>query len=140
MGNRASEQEDDQRGKIAKKKTKSTALPGTDDGEDSSRAPSRVHIFKGKSPPDGPSKSNGGNEPLRFSSPGVNQPIGSARTATFAGVQPPIVDFSENLVWFNQQIQRGKKAIYDAAMKAEHLEAIMQGLQRTRERIFKKRK
>jgi hypothetical protein len=63
MAKRESERENNQRGKSANKGVKSAEPSSAEDLDVSSQAPSRVHIFRGKSPPSGQSKSPG--EPLR---------------------------------------------------------------------------
>lgn len=128
--------------KPPKEKTIPDGKPSADDLDASTRPPKRVHLFTEKStPPDTPPKSN--DEPLECSSFRPNTLIDSAhgadQAADIVGVRPPTITFKEKLVRFKSQMEKGKKAMYDAAMKAEDLEGMIQGLRRTRERIAQRR-
>lgn len=88
--------------------------------------------------------SDSDDESLQRSSLRSRRPARSARARADAAVlvadPPPVINFGEQLARLKHQIQRGKKTLYEAAIKAEDLEAVIQGLRRTRERISKKRK
>lgn len=132
MAKRESEKEDNQRGKGSKSSDQAIA----DDADaSSSQAPSRVHIFKdkGKSSQARPSKS--GDEPLQCSSFGASRLIGldsargvgHGRTAILPGVKLAIIELQEELMQLGCKIQKGKEALYEAAMRAEDLEAVIEG-------------
>jgi len=143
MAKSESESEEDQRSKGAQ--NAKPAQSSAEDAEESSKAPSRVHIFKDKSPAAIPSKSD--SEPLKCSLVRGNRPIGFGSehdagdvAMISAGVQMPTFDFMDEFIRLKDQIQIGKKALYDAAMRAEDLDAMIQGLRRTRARIFRRGK
>jgi hypothetical protein len=142
MANGESEKVENQRGKDASAKSETSDQSSVDDTDALSQAPSRVHIFKDKAPSASPSKS--GDEPLKCSSLSANRLTGPQYGAGDAvigvGVRVPKIDFVGEWIRLQCQIQIGKKALYDAAMKAEDLDAMIQGLRRTRARIFQKRK
>lgn len=143
MAKRESEREEDQREKSATQGVKSAGQSSADEEDVSCQAPSRVHIFKGKPSTAGPAKS--GDERLKFSPMGTNIPIAPpCRTGQAAlavrPIQPPAIHLMEDLARLRQRIEKGKRTVYEAAMKIEDLEALIQGLQRTGERIFQRRK
>ncbi len=142
MARGTSKGDDNQRGKAAEKKPVSSDQSRVDEADvSSSKAPSRVHIFTNKSPRRNSSEPD--DEKLQCSSVKANRPEVSphrdTRASTFVEVRSPVVGFKDELVRLGHQIEKGKKALYEAAMKLEDLDAIMQGLRRTREGISKKR-
>jgi len=138
----ASRGDDNQRGGSAKKKITEADQTSADDADASSQAPSRVHIFKGKSLPGASSKS--GDEPLQCSSFRANTRIhlghGAVQGAIPIGIQTFILGLRDELKCLTDRVGKGKKALYEAAMKAEDLEAVMEALRRTRNNISKRRK
>jgi hypothetical protein len=132
---------DSQSDKPVKKET-ATDQSVENDEDVSSKPPSRVHIFKHKPGPDDSSKSVGRR--LQFSSFRMNRPFvlpyRPFRPAMFSAVLPhPLISLTGEIARLRFRIEKGKKALYEAAMKAEDLEAIVQGLKRTRDSISKKR-
>lgn len=101
----------------------------------------RFHLFPGKKPSTSPSKSDG--DRMQCSSFVPDVPVDPARPAgrveIVVSVRRPSTNFRQELTRFIGQLEKGKKALYDAAMKAEDLEAMLQGLRNTRARIAKKR-
>ncbi|HEY1787586.1 MAG TPA: hypothetical protein VGJ73_05495 [Verrucomicrobiae bacterium] len=133
------EEDDDQRSKPAKKKSSDQAMP--EDSDVSLKPPTRVHIFPKKSRPGGSSKPD--NKKLQCSFLGTNTRNGSLlltdRTVIMAAVQPPVIKIGRKFAIFMQRIEQGKKSLHEAAMKAEDLEALLQGLRRTRARLAENR-
>lgn len=134
---------ENQRDRSAPKKN--TAADQTREGDDDvpSQPPSRVHIFTRKPPRTGSSATD--DKPLQcslFETKGLFAPSNcQAQTIIFPGVpSPAVVVIKDELERLIRQIDSGRKSLYDAAMKAEDLEAIMQGLRRTRDRVFKNRR
>lgn len=141
MAEERSREDDNQRGKSAKKKISTGEKASADDTDVSSKAPSRVHIFKDKPPHGASSKSDDGQ--LQCSSfnshPWIHSAHGSGQAAISIRIQPAIIGFKVEMALFKDLIGKGKKALYQAATKAEDLGAIMQALRRTRHKIFKRR-
>lgn len=137
-----SKEDDNQRGKSEKEKISGSDQTSADDADVSTEAPSRVHIFKDKTSPDASSKSD--SEELQCSSFRANTLIhsanGTGRAAIFVGFQPPIISLRDELTRLKHGIEKGKKALYEAAMKAEDLEAVLQALQRTSHSISQRRR
>jgi len=130
---------DSQSGKPAKEKVNSAEQSDFDDSEVCIKPPSRVHIFTNKPPQSGSSKSS--REPLKCSSLRTDRPVEPEHRAPadiFVELRHS-VGFKEGLVRLGRQIEKSKHALYEAAMKAEDLEAILQGLQRTCDSIFARR-
>lgn len=133
--------DDNLRSKSAKKK-KNADQPSADDLALPSEVSGRIHIFKGKPLPGASPKPDG--QPLRCSSFRTKTPAhsvhGLVQSAKLAVVQPPILTLRDELTRLKKGIQTRTKVLYDAAMKAEDLEAIVQALHRTCHRISQRRK
>lgn len=130
------------RGKAAKEEDSAADEPGGEDVDVSLKVPSRVHIFIGKNRPIASPKS--GNKPLRRSLFGTTPRIYSRQGAAQSGVcgvmKPPAVSFNDEVMRIGCRIEKCKKILCAAAMKAEDVGALIQGLRRTYDRISKKRR
>lgn len=136
------ESDDDlQSDKSAKEKVVPADQPAAPEDDVSTKPPKRVHLFTEKPRPDDSTKSRGNK--LQYSLYRTNGLIGSpgqiSQPAISAAVRPPIIAFKEELIHLRERIEQGKKALYEVALKAEDLEAMMQGLRQTRDRIGEKR-
>jgi hypothetical protein len=65
---------------------------------------------------------------------------GTGRRMICAEIYPIVMTSQQERVSLRRQIERGKKALEEAAMNAEVLAELIQGLQRTWQGISKKRK
>ena len=142
MAEDLSKGEDSQRSGSEKKATGTDNKKSADDAAASSKAPSRVHIFKDKPAPGASSKPGG--DKLQRSSFSANRAIhsaqGTAQAVSFVRIQLSIVSFKDDLMRLKQGIEKGTMAIHAAAMKAEDLGGFLQTLRRTRYSISKRPK
>jgi hypothetical protein len=140
MARKSSEGKQNQRGKAKSKPTDTDA----DSGDSSSQAPSRVHIFKSK-PPRGDSSASADKTlrcssllPDRLHGLDLRHATGYAATSE-AGVASHGILLHDQLFSLRSRIEAGKKALHDFVMKAEDLEAILQGVQDTWHAITNRR-
>ena len=70
----------------------------------------------------------------------VDSPHRAIQAAIFSGVQLPMFAVSGNPAIFKHRMDRAKKALYDAQIKAEDLEAMIQTTRQTSESISQKRR
>jgi hypothetical protein len=136
------EKEDTPRGGAAKKKNSAADKTNADGADASSRPPSRVHIFKGKSPGGAPSKSK--DEPLQCSGFRLDTLArlgpGTGQVAAVAGIQSSVLRFKDEMTRLKIGIENGKRAVWKMAMQVEDLQGMRQTLRQTRQSIFKTRR
>lgn len=70
----------------------------------------------------------------------VDSPHRAVQAAIFTGVQPAMLALTDEAAVLKQQMEKAKKALYDAQIKTEDLEGIIQSIQQSGESISRKRR
>lgn len=70
----------------------------------------------------------------------VDSPHRAVQAAIFTGVQPPMLALTDEATMLKQRMEQAKKALYEAQIKSEDLEGIIQTIRRTTEAISQKRR
>jgi hypothetical protein len=68
----------------------------------------------------------------------VDSPHRAVQAAIFSGVQPPMLALTDEAAILKERMEQAKKALYDAHIKAEDLEGVIQTIRRTGESIPQK--
>lgn len=69
----------------------------------------------------------------------IDSPHRAIQAAIFVGAQPTIGEMVNNLELLQKRIEAAKKALYEAEIKAEDLDAIIQASERGQEQRLKRR-